>query len=129
MVTWLKWRLVAPVFALVMALAPVACVLHCQAGAQVQMVHAPARLLGQSFMPDCGMTQPSSNPAPLNDMQQTYEQVTQALAPAGVTPVRVVALAQARLAVMPILRQLALAPETPPPKITNYELLITNSVS
>jgi hypothetical protein len=116
MFVWLKWRLVAPLLVFAMALAPVACVLHCRIGAQAQMAHPKAILLGESFMPDCGMTQEPSGKASLNDMQQTYEQVTQALAPAGVTPARVVVPAQTRRAVMPILRGITPAPEVPPPK-------------
>jgi hypothetical protein len=119
MSVWLRWRLCAPVLALVMALAPLVCVLHCQFGAQAQMAHGLAQFAGQRFTPDCGVAHAPASSAPLNDIQQTYEQVTQALAPAGVAFVCSLAPAQTRVAVLPILRGMAPSPEVPPPKIKN----------
>lgn len=119
MCVWLRWRLCAPVFALVMALAPLVCVLHCQLGAQARMAHGLAQFAGQHFSPDCGVAHTPASSAPLNDMQQTYEQVTQALAPGRVSPACALAPAQTRVAVLPILRGMAPSPEVPPPR--NYE--------
>jgi hypothetical protein len=118
---WLRWRVVSPVLALVMALAPVVCVAHCHIGARVRF---DPHFLHSHFSSGAASAQTPSTPAPLADMQLTYEQVTVAALPAPAAQTDAPARAEARPHIPPILRRMALSPEEPPPR--NYELRITN---
>lgn len=104
---------------LVIALAPMACVLHCRAAAVVdarRTFDTAAMHFLHSAPGDVGGTHGAHTRAPLNDILQLVKAVTQWLPAVAIYAVTLVAIARLAPRAQPSLIACTVAPAIPPPR-------------